>query len=67
MVKTQYPYIDEHGKPHGSLEKHYSTKGLRILQVETGEEYDDAVDVRLHRNASCPYTYIETDKPIETK
>jgi hypothetical protein len=37
-----------------------SDKGLRILQNETGVEYDDAVDVE---NAN--YTYSETTTPVE--
>lgn len=41
--------------------KTYSDKGMMILQVETGVEYADAVDV-----IPCRYTYEETDKPIET-
>ena len=43
------------------LVRHYSDKGMMILQVETGVEYADAVDV-----IPCRYTYEETDKPIET-
>ena len=41
------------------LVRHYSDKGLTIRQVETGYEYDEAVDV-----IPCRYTYVETDKPI---
>lgn len=39
------------------LVKHYSDKGVTLLQVETGIEYDEAVDV-----IPCRYTYKETDK-----
>lgn len=38
----------------------YSDKNVYILQVETGYEYPEAVDVE-----DAPYTYIETAKPIE--
>ena len=40
--------------------RHYSDKNLKILQVETGIVYDDAVD-----NVPCKYTYEETDEPID--
>lgn len=40
----------------------YSTEGFYIKQNETGEEYAEAVDVE-----GAPYTYTETDKPIETE
>ena len=43
------------------LVHHYSDKGLKILQVETGVMYDDAIDI-----VPCKYTYEETDTPIET-
>ena len=39
---------------------HYSDAGFYILQNETGIEYEDAIDV-----LGAPYTYSETDKPIE--
>ena len=42
------------------LVRTYSDSGLKIRQVETGNVYDDAVDV-----APCRYTYEETDEPIE--
>jgi hypothetical protein len=38
----------------------YSDKGLQILKVGTDEIYDEAVDI-----ADAPYTYVETDIPIE--
>ena len=41
------------------LVKHYSDKGMTILQVETGIEYDEAVDV-----IPCQYTYEETENPV---
>lgn len=43
-----------------NLYRTYSDKNLIILQVETGYEYDEAIDVE-----NAPYTYIETAKPIE--
>jgi len=38
----------------------YSDAGMKILQVETGIVYDDALDV-----PESGYTYTETDIPIE--
>lgn len=39
------------------LYRSYSNEGFKIKQVETGEVYDDAIDVE-----DAPYTYIETDE-----
>jgi hypothetical protein len=44
----------------GALIKHYSDKGVMLLQVETGIKYSDPVDV-----VPCRYTYEETDELIE--
>lgn len=41
-------------------EKRYSDENVMILQKETGNLYYDAVDI-----IPCPYTYTETDIPIE--
>lgn len=60
MILTQTPYIDENGKEYPDLIKHFSATGMYILQVETGIEYAEAVDV-----VPCRYTYIETDKVIK--
>ena len=46
----------------GTLVKHYSDKGVMLLQVETGAKYSDPVDV-----VPCVYTYEETDELIETE
>lgn len=40
--------------------RHYSDTGNMIYQVGTGNLYEDAVDV-----VPCPYTYEETETPIE--
>lgn len=44
----------------GDLIRHYSDSGFKIRQIETGIVYDDAVDI-----TPCPYTYEETDEPID--
>ena len=44
----------------GTLIKHYSDKGVMLLQEETGAMYADPVDIN-----PCPFTYSETDIPIE--
>ena len=38
----------------------YSDAGYVIRQEQTGEEYEDAIDV-----INAPYTYIETDKRVQ--
>lgn len=43
-----------------NLYRTYSDEGLYIKQNETGREYTEAIDVE-----GAPYTYWETDKPIE--
>lgn len=48
---------DENGKVIG---KRAIPRGFYILQNETGIEYAEAIDVE-----NAPYTYSETDKPIE--
>lgn len=40
--------------------RHYSDENYMIKQIETGNLYEDAVDV-----IPCKYTYEETDIPIE--
>lgn len=42
------------------LVRHYSDAGKILLQVETGTEYSEAVDV-----LPCRYTYVETEKDVE--
>lgn len=44
------------------LYKTYSDKGNYILQKPTSIEYDVAIDIE-----NAPYTYEETDKPLETE
>lgn len=53
MIVTEYLNND-------TLIKHYSDKGVMLLQVETGVMYSDPVDV-----VPCRYTYTETDVLIE--
>lgn len=43
-----------------NLYRTFSDKNVLILQNETGIEYEEAIDVE-----NAPYTYSETDKPIE--
>lgn len=42
------------------LYRTFSDEGLQIRKVGTDEVYDEAIDVE-----HAPYTYEETDKPIE--
>ena len=39
----------------------YSDAGMMIQQKETGLEYAEAIDIE-----GAPYTYTETETPIET-
>ena len=63
-LKVQYPFIDDNRNENDKLIKHYAEDGegkrYRILQNETGIEYDEAIDVY-----PCRYTYSATDEPIE--
>ena len=52
------------------LIKTYSTENKYIKQVETGLEYDEAVDIgeKVGENYKpTRYTYVETDKEIEVE
>ena len=53
MIKTEL-------LKNGKLIRHYSDSGMKLLQVETGIIYDEAIDI-----VPCRYTYAETDKPME--
>lgn len=53
MIKIEY--LND-----GTLIKHYSDAGYLLLQNETGAKYSDPIDI-----VPCPYTYTETDEPIE--
>lgn len=44
------------------LVRHYSDAGMKIHQLETGINYDDAIDV-----VPCRYTYEETDILVESE
>ena len=44
-----------------NLYRTYSDSGMMIVQNETGVEYAEAIDVE-----GAPYTYAETNKPIDT-
>lgn len=43
-----------------TLVRHYSDKGLKLRQIETGIIYDDPVDIN-----PCPYTYEEVNEPSD--
>ena len=55
MIKTEVMVIN--GK---NFTRTYSDEGKRLLQVETGILYDEAVDIE-----GAPYTYTESDEEIE--
>lgn len=65
MIKTELLKIDD----KTILIKTYSTDGFYIKQVETGNEYTEAIDIGILENGVYKpkyYTYIETNKLIET-
>ena len=49
-------------KLNEQLVRHYSDKGVKLKQVETGLVYDEAIDM-----IPCLYTYEETDEIIVTE
>ena len=61
MIKTEFYRTRE---DEIDLYRTYSDINKYILQVETGIEYDEAVDVA-DENGNIKYTYEETEKDIE--
>lgn len=57
MIKTDYLFTRKDGI---RLFRTYSDQNLQIIKEQTGEYCDEAVDVE-----NAPYTYIESNKPIE--
>lgn len=64
-LKTQFPYVDENGKTYPKLIKFYAEdeetkQKYYIIQKETGNKYESAIDIR-----PCKYTYEPTDELIK--
>ena len=59
MIKPIYPWKDDQGVEHDNLIQQYSTKNVKLRQIETGAPYDKPIDVY-----PCRYHYEETDEPI---
>ena len=57
MIKKEFYKTRKDGI---NLYRTYSDEGYRIKQIETSNVYDEAIDVE-----DAPYTYEETDMPIE--
>lgn len=55
-----YPYVDEQGVENEKLVQHKSDDGKRIIQLETGRIYDEAIDLYPSK-----YTYVEVIEPDE--
>lgn len=59
MIQTEY-YMT---RPDGvQLFRTYSDQGKRIVQNETGNVYDEAIDVE-----GIGYTYTESDEMVEVE
>ena len=63
-VKEQRPYIDDINVCHENMVRHWAEDEetgeiYYLVQVETGVEYSDAVDLW-----PCRYTYKATDKKV---
>ena len=61
MIKREFY---ETRKDSVNLYKTYREKNKIIRQIETGNEYDEAIDVG-DENGFIKYSYIETEKDIE--
>ena len=67
MIKCDYLSTRSDGV---ILVKTYSTENKYIKQVETGLEYDEAIDIGEKVGEDykpTKYTYVETDKEIEVE
>jgi hypothetical protein len=61
LYKTIDAVVDEHGNPVRDENGNLIPTGKMIMQVQTGVEYSEAIDVE---NAS--YVYVETEHDIES-
>jgi len=57
MVKKEFYKVRKDGV---ILYRTFSDAGFKIHKVGTNEVYDEAIDVE-----GAPYTYVETEQPIE--
>ena len=67
MIKTEF-YMKR--SDNVILVKTYSTENKYIRQVETGLEYEEAIDIGEKVGEDykpTKYTYVETDKEIEVE
>ena len=57
MIKREDYLTREDGV---NLYRTYSDEGFKIMQLQTGIVYDEAIDVEF-----APYTYIDTTEKVE--
>ena len=57
MIKREYYMTRSDGV---KLYRTYSNIGKMIIQLQTGVEYSEAIDVE-----NAPYTYVESENNIE--
>ena len=55
MKIVEHPYDG-----HDDWVRQYSDIGMKLTKTETGELYDEAIDI-----FPCPFNYKETDIPID--
>ena len=60
LYKTIDAVVDKNGNPILDEDGKLIPTGKMIIQVQTGAEYSEAIDV-----ANAPFTYTETNKQIE--
>lgn len=59
-AQEDYPWVDDEGKEHPGFIRYYSQNGKKIRNVQTGELYDEAVEIY-----PCKTKYYETDINLE--
>ena len=67
-ILTQHPYIDQDGNEYPNLIKTYSSEGYQIIQLSTGNIYEEAVDIyptTQRYEEYYPEEEIEEQEPTE--
>lgn len=59
-IISQYPYVNEQEEQDNRFIEFYSDEGKLLIKLETGEEYEEAIDLY-----PSQFTYIEKEEPLE--